>query len=629
MERNVRFLVLLMMLASLTGAQAGAINSTPAWHSKVDPWVLKTAEQGATEFLVFLHEQADLSVASRLNSKHEKGAYVYRQLTQTAQRTQGPVLAALQDLARRAPGQVAFHPYWIANLIWVRGDSELAQRLATRKDVAHLYANPQARLEEPALSKAALFPNLPSGVEWNIQKVDAPEAWAHGYTGQGVVIGGADTGYAWQHPALKAKYRGWNGNSADHNYNWYDAIGSGGGSCGPKSPEPCDDGYHGTHTMGIMVGDDGLGNQVGMAPGARWIGCRNMNVGWGTPETYTQCFQWFIAPTNLNDQNPRPDLAPDIINNSWRCTYEEGCTDNSYLKVIIENVRAAGILTVQSAGNQGFQCETIGVPAIYDASFTVGSTDSSDVIASNSSRGPSTVDGLQLIKPDISAPGVNIRSSIPSQSYYLLSGTSMAGPHVAGLAALMISAQPALAGQVDRLEQVIEQNAIPRTTSQICGEIPGSQTPNNTYGWGRIDAWAAVHSLMRQLAILVKPSVSLYDPGQIITYTLQVTYTFPESLTPAANVVISDALPAQTSFITATLPYTLIGNTIVWAIPSLDPGQSQTVQLVVKIASDANATIYNQDYSVRSAEVSPVYGPTVPVYLAHYLFMPYIEKPPP
>jgi serine protease AprX len=628
MDRILRLFVLLMLLAPLTGIQASQAAPSAIWQSKVDPWVLKTAAQGPTEFLVYLKEQADLRPAQQLRTKLEKGAYVYNQLTQVAQRAQAPILSALQDLSVRSPGKVEYRPYWVADLIWVRGDSDLVQTLAARDDVAQLYANPQVRMEAPLPAEAQLAPDQPSGIEWNIQKVHAPEVWAHGFTGQGVVIGGADTGYKWTHPALKAKYRGWNGTSADHNYNWFDAIASGGGSCGPKSPEPCDDGYHGTHTMGIMVGDDGAGNQIGMAPGARWIGCRNMNVGVGSPETYLACYQWFIAPTDLNNLNPRPDLAPDVISNSWSCSkmpIDEGCDDPNVLKPIVENVRAAGILSVHSAGNSGASCGSVDRPAgIYDASFTVGATDIADFIANFSSRGSVTVDGSNRLKPDISAPGVSVRSSVYADQYAPHSGTSMSAPHVAGLVALLISAQPSLAGQVDQIEQIIEQSAVHLTTDQSCGEIPGSQVPNNTFGWGRIDALAAVQSLQRKLDISLKPSDLTYDPGQLLTYTLQITYTYP--LSPTYNVVISDVLPAETSFITATLPFTLTGDTIVWSFPSLNPGQTQSVALVVRIDDTASSTIYNQDYSASSQEIAPVFGPPVPVFLVDRLFLPVIGK---
>ncbi len=269
--------------------------------------------------------------------------------------------------------------------------------------------------------------------------------------------------------------------------------------------------------MGTMIGDDGSGNQVGMAPGARWIGCRNMDRGFGTPATYAECYQWFVAPTDLSGNNPRPDLAPDVINNSWSCLVSEGCTDPNILLTVVENVRMAGILTVQAASNVGPSCSTVNSPAaIYDASFSVGATNSSDNIASFSSRGPVVIDGSYRLKPDVSAPGVFIRSSIPTSSgtYGYLSGTSMASPHVAGLAALMISADPGLSAQVDQIERLIAHNTLPRITTQNCGGIPGSQIPNNTYGWGRIEFLAGSDKL-RYPAVGITFVHTAWRPDQI------------------------------------------------------------------------------------------------------------------
>ena len=271
-------------------------------------------------------------------------------------------------------------------------------------------------------------PASPSAIEWNITKVNAPTVWAAGFTGQGAVVAGQDTGYQWDHPALKGKYRGWDGSTASHDYNWHDSIHSGGGSCGANSLFPCDDHGHGTHTMGTMVGDDGLGNQVGMAPGAKWIGCRNMDQGNGTPVTYSECYQFFIAPTTVAGTNPDPSKAPDVINNSWGCPVSEGCTDPNVMLTIVNNVRAAGIVTVHSAGNSGSACSTISEPsAIYDSSTTVGATTSTDAIASYSSRGAVTVDGSNRLKPDISAPGSSIRSSVPGGGYRVV-GVAPAWP---------------------------------------------------------------------------------------------------------------------------------------------------------------------------------------------------------
>jgi len=476
-----------LVLAVLT-ARAGVPEN---WQDKVDPRLLQGAP-ATNEFLVILSEQADLSGATALKTKAAKGRYVFERLTEVAQRTQQPLLKTLQEK------KLEYQPFWVANMICVRGDLPAIQSLAQRADTARIVANSANRV--PDLLPVTAAPRITSSVEWNLSQVHAPDVWALGYTGQGVVVAGQDTGYQWNHPALINHYRGWDGTNANHNYNWHDAIhgpnphNTGDNPCGYNLTAPCDDNSHGTHTMGTMVGDDGAGNQIGMAPGAKWIGCRNMERGWGTSATYLECFQWFLAPTDLNDQNPDPSKAPDVINNSWYSDASEGTTNLFVFQTAVENLRAAGVVVVVSAGNEGSGCSTITSPAIYDASFSVGATDSGDNIAGFSSRGPVTVDGSNRLKPDVSAPGVNIRSSVPVNSYAGgWSGTSMAGPHVVGLVALLLSAHPELRGHVDTIEHIIESSAVPRTDSQSCGDIPGTDVPNNTYGWGRVDALAALN----------------------------------------------------------------------------------------------------------------------------------------
>ena len=465
----------------LPAAATGATSPYSAdWREKVSPWVLERAiGTQEAEFVLFLTEQADLSAAASLPNKEAKGRYVFKTLRATAERSQQAVIADLDVLGTE------YRPFWIANMIWVRADRSVLQHLAQRVDVAHVHANPTVRFEEPQFEaqSAQLL-----AIEWGLTRTNAPTLWAAGVRGQGAVIGGQDTGYDWDHPALQGKYRGWNGASADHNFNWHDSIHSGGGTCGPDSALPCDDQTHGTHTMGTMVGDDGGANQVGMAPDAQWIGCRNMDQGNGTPTTYSECFQWFIAPTDLAGNNPNPAMAPHVINNSWACSPGEGCTDPNILQTVAANTRAAGIVVVVSSGNSGPGCSSINNPAaIYDASFTVGSTTNSDAMSGFSSRGPVTVDGSNRMKPDIVAPGSFIRSTFNGGGYGSLSGTSMAGPHVAGAVALLISAVPSLAGDVDAIENCLRAMAFPISTTQTCGGIPGSQIPNNTFGAGRLE----------------------------------------------------------------------------------------------------------------------------------------------
>jgi hypothetical protein len=328
-----------------------------------------------------------------------------------------------------------------------------------------------------------------STIEWGVRRTRAhTEFWRHGFDGQGVVIGGQDTGYDWRHPALLGSYRGWSSGTAVHDYNWHDAIHSGGGSCGADSREPCDDGSHGTHTMGTMVGDDGDANRIGLAPGARWIGCRNMDQGVGTPATYAECFEWFMAPTDLDGNNPDPDRAPDIISNSWTCPPSEGCTSPDALLTVVRNVRAAGIMVIASAGNGGPACSTVSSPiAIHDEVLTVGASDAEDDIASFSSRGPVSADGSNRVKPDLVAPGVEVRSSVPGGAYAAASGTSMASPHVAGMAALVLSAAECLRSRPADLERHLLSTARPRPASGSCGEVTVDEVPNLTFGHGILE----------------------------------------------------------------------------------------------------------------------------------------------
>jgi serine protease AprX len=464
-------------------------------RQKIAPDVFAdTAGSKSTSVVVMLAEQADVSSGYNIADQDARGWFVYNTLTQHAARTQVGLKKLLADRG------VAYQSFWAANMIVVTADRSLIELMAARPDVAMIDSNRPARwIEDPDIAKPHAAPNNPEAAEWGVLNVNAPSVWALGFTGVGMVIGDLDTGQRWTHSALKPRYRGWNGLSGNHNFNWWDAIHSGGGTCGANTIAPCDDQGHGTHTAGTTVGDDGAGNQVGVAPGAKWIGCRNMDQGNGTPATYTECFQFTIAPTDLAGLNANPSLRPHVINNSWGCPVSEGCTTRAELETITNNVQAAGIFVVVSAGNSGPGCSSVSdPPAIYNASFTVGAYDISNTLASFSSRGPSTFYTPNVLKPNISAPGVTVRSSTRTSdaSFGSLSGTSMAGPHVAGVVALLWSARPLLLRNIAATKLLLQNTANPAVTvsPQTCGGTPSTQIPNNTFGYGRVDALAAYNA---------------------------------------------------------------------------------------------------------------------------------------
>ena len=460
---------------------------------KIAPWVAQhTADGQKVEFLVVLRDQADLSGAHGLRTKQEKGRYVRDLLLNRAHATQCPLLSWLRER------NIKHRSYYIVNVIWVKADFNTALELAARADVLRIEGNPHLRNFPNSLSVHETTAERESvtAVEPGISYTHAPEVWAFGYTGQGVVVGGADSGYRWTHAALKPHYRGWDGMTADHDYNWHDSIHeSSGNPCGNDSPFPCDDLGHGTHTMGTAIGDDGTGNQIGMAPGAKWIGCRNMDQGEGTPASYIECMEFFLAPYPIGGGQGDPLRAPDITINCWRCPPSEGCSPDT-LETAVEAQVAAGITTVAGAGGEGPACSTLMYPpAIYEAAYTVGALNTgTDNIASFSSRGPVIVDGSNRRKPDISAPGTNIRSAYNSSdtSYAVLSGTSMATPHVAGGAAVLLSARPILHRDVAMQRNVLNNSAF-HLNSTLCGS---SGYPNNTFGYGRLDVLAAYHYLL-------------------------------------------------------------------------------------------------------------------------------------
>ena len=296
-----------------------------------------------------------------------------------------------------------------------------------------------------------------------------------------MIVATIDTGVEYTHEALVQQYRGNNHDgSFSHDYNWWDPT----GICGDT---PCDNAAHGTHTMGTIVGGDldGPLPDIGVAPGAQWIaakGCEDLNCSEGS---LLSSGQFMIAPTDLAGNNPNPALRPDIVSNSWG---SDDPNDTFYLATV-QAWRAAGIIPVFAAGNAGPDCSTAGTPGNFPEVISVGATDSGDQIADFSSRGPSPTG---KVSPNLTAPGVDIVSSVPGNGYESFSGTSMATPHTAGTIALMLAAKPSLSGDFGTVLDVLDRTAVDRPDDQCGTPDPSDNDPNYTYGEGRIDAKAAV-----------------------------------------------------------------------------------------------------------------------------------------
>ena len=468
LRRKLLFLGLLlaglMVISLMTSAQTRVPPSTPTspWPAsllgKVEPDLLKQLAQSQkpVRFLAYLEDTLPNlpSASNRLKSTAVRATIV--EILQTRAALTQQEFAPLIETLSSQGHILSYSTLWLPNAFVITGDLEALKALASEPGIKRLRLDHQIHIGESPLS--AVHHPL-SEIPWNISKIEADRAWnAFGITGQGVVVANIDTGVDWLHPALQTSYRGYNPKGLpQHEGNWFDATGQG-------ALYPVDGHGHGTHTMGTILGQGG----IGVAPGARWIAVRAFNTqGVGYESWIHSAFQWILAPDG------DPALAPDVVNNSWGS--QEPASE--IFRPDIQALRAAGIVPVFSAGNNGPNPGTISSPASLPEAFAVGATDSDDEVADFSGRGPSP---WGQVKPDVVAPGVSIYSALPGGTYGLMSGTSMATPHATGLAALLLQADPTLT--ITETEEVIRHTAVPI----------GEEVPNNGAGWGRIDACQAV-----------------------------------------------------------------------------------------------------------------------------------------
>jgi subtilisin family serine protease len=416
---------------------------------------------------VVMKQQADLGGLSAIGDRDERLRQTYRRLVDTAEQSQASIRGQLRDWG------VSFRPYYLVNGLEVDGGQLVRAWLRQRADVDRVLLNPQLR---PLPTEASVLRGnepAPTEPQWNLTSIGANRVWDElDHTGEGIVVGGSDSGVDGAHPALRGNFRG----GAD---SWLDPF-----ATGAAATTPTDHNGHGTHTLASAVG---VG--VGVAPGAQWMGCVNLPRNFGNPADYLTCLQFMLAPYAPGGdplRDGRPERAPHVLTNSWGCPQLEGC-DAGALRQAVAALSAAGLYFVAAAGNNGPDCGTIDdPPALYPDALTVGAVDEEGALTDFSSRGP--VPG-GLAKPDLVAPGAQILSALPGGGYGELNGTSMATPHVAGVVALMWSANPKLIGDIARTTDILRRTASPaRVTGPACGGT------GVTIGAGEVNAFAAVEA---------------------------------------------------------------------------------------------------------------------------------------
>ncbi len=438
--------------------------------------------------LVFMNDQVDLEAISSqltlqgadIRDRHET---VVRTLQQTASTTQTPTRSNLLTMLNN--GQIkSIREFWIANAFEVNTTKEMVNQIADLPGVRKVFYNYEIESIEP-VQVGSGDGNAITAVEKGLTEIRAPEVWAMGITGEGVLVSNIDTGVEGGHPALASRWAG----VADSRYAghpewaWYDPyLGN--------NTFPYDNGGHGTHTMGTICGG-APGDEIGVAPGAHWIAAAAIDRGGGIPQTVADAissFQWMLDP----DGDPATDWdVPDVCSNSWGVTTSHGYAPcDPLFWSYIDACEAAGTVVVFAAGNEGSGGLRRPADRATDAyrNCAVAAVDANTVgwpLAYFSSVGPTycTPNGSSAIKPDIAGPGVNVRSSYPGQTYVTMSGTSMATPHIAGVVALMRQKDPNLTP--DQIKQIIYETA----------HDLGTAGKDNGYGWGMIDAYAAVMAI--------------------------------------------------------------------------------------------------------------------------------------
>lgn len=413
-----------------------------------------------TALLVKLSARPDFSSISQLPRGAERKSAAYAAIQQTAASSQAPFVKLADKL--QAEGAITgYELLQSPNMLVVTPASravtkQVAAAFQAMQGVKAIYSNQNGMrmsgtelptlapgqdpfgldvLDEPVVQVAA-----PTERPYGVDLIGAPEAWAKGADGHGLVYGSIDTGADVEHEAIADDYRGRGSDgSLNHDYNWFDPTG--------KLTAPRDSQGHGTHTIGTVTGIE-----TGAAPKAKFISAAGLS---GEVDGALKSIQWMLAPTKIDGSAPDPTKAPDVVGMSWWT----GPTSEDLFLESMQDLRAAGIVPVKSAGNKGPNPATISSPGQFSEVIATGAVDSTGTVASFSSRGPAPYPaGSTTPKPDYAAPGVNVVSSIPGNRYGKMSGTSMAQPHMSAAVLDILSAYPMLTDA--QLTEVLTAGAV-------------------------------------------------------------------------------------------------------------------------------------------------------------------------
>jgi len=356
----------------------------------------------------------------------------------------------------KSPANANVNKLWIANAFAFDATEDEIARISKLSNVAEVYRDKYKIFVDKDIDKKDVTAD-PAVIQWGVQKVRANEVWqTYRIDGAGVVVGILDTGIDGTHPALAGKILAFKDFTAD------------------QAQTPTDTQGHGSHVAGTVAGSDG----VGVAPGARIIMGRVFDASGGSSdEILLNGMQWMLDPDGIPETND----GPRLINNSWG---SNDSADKTFW-VAVENWVNAGILPVFAAGNNGMWGGKVGTPAAFPHSWAVAATTSTDSLAYFSSQGPIAWDGVPLMKPDVAAPGDKIVSCKIGGGLVSNSGTSMACPHVAGVAALMYQADPTLT--IDQVRLIAEETA----------KDLGAAGKDGKFGSGLIDSFKIVEKVLQ------------------------------------------------------------------------------------------------------------------------------------